>query len=129
MAGEFLIAVARGWNDGDFNRGAFRGLQRSAQADAFGVHSLTDDPETAELILFAERACFHRVIEWCLQIKAGRPASGKVGAPFRLSAVFAAVSFSASPPDEMAFLATTLRSKTASSVCVPGLTGELVRRR
>ena len=54
MAKVFLLSVASGQGDTDLNRGAYRGLERSAQADAFQIHSLTDDPASADLILFAE---------------------------------------------------------------------------
>lgn len=54
MARVFLLSVASGGGDGDLNRGAYCGLERSAQADVFRVHSLTDEPATADLILFAE---------------------------------------------------------------------------
>ncbi|MBA3964161.1 MAG: exostosin family protein [Chthoniobacterales bacterium] len=54
MAKVFLLSVASGEGDGDYNRGAYRGLMRSAQADAFRIHALIDDPAGADLILFAE---------------------------------------------------------------------------
>jgi hypothetical protein len=54
MARVLLLSVASGGKDDDFNRGAYCGLRRSAQADAFPIHTLTDDPASAELILFAE---------------------------------------------------------------------------
>ncbi len=54
MAKVFLLSVASGDGDSDFNGGAYRGLKRSAQADAFQIHSLTNDPAAAEIILFAE---------------------------------------------------------------------------
>ena len=53
MAGVFLLSVADG-GDGDYNRGAYRGLRRSAEAGAFQIHTLTEDPGGADLILFAE---------------------------------------------------------------------------
>lgn len=37
-----------------YNRGAFRRLRESAERDTFRKHSLTEDPEGAEIILFAE---------------------------------------------------------------------------
>ena len=52
MARVFLLSVSSG--DDDYNRGAYRGLLESATADAFQIHSTTDDPDSAELILFAE---------------------------------------------------------------------------
>lgn len=54
MARVFLLSVASARDAADFNRGAYRGLIRSAQVDAFRIHSLTDDPAAADLILFAE---------------------------------------------------------------------------
>jgi Exostosin family len=77
---------------------------------------------------FSERACFHRVIEWCLDIKGPAPSTGKVGAPVRLPAIFATVPFSSSPPHEVSFTAATIRRSlaignrklpNAGLVCVP----------
>ncbi len=54
MAGVFLLSVASGESGDDYNRGALRGLERSARADVFRDHHLVGDPAAADLILFAE---------------------------------------------------------------------------
>jgi hypothetical protein len=54
MAQVLLLSVAPDQTGDDYNRGAFRKLLESAQADTFAKHSLTDDPAAADLILFAE---------------------------------------------------------------------------
>src|SRR4051794_40108691 len=54
MATVFLLSAAPPEHRDSFNLSALSGLQASARADAFGVHSLTDDPEAADLILFAD---------------------------------------------------------------------------
>jgi hypothetical protein len=53
MAQVLLLSVAPGGDD-HYNRGAFRKLRESAWCDGFCVHSLTDDPVAADVILFAE---------------------------------------------------------------------------
>jgi Exostosin family len=54
MAQVLLLSAAPIQAEDDYNRGAFRKLRESAEIDAFRKHSLTDDPSTADLILFAE---------------------------------------------------------------------------
>ncbi|MBA3543421.1 MAG: exostosin family protein [Chthoniobacterales bacterium] len=54
MAKVFLLSVDSGRSENDFNRGAYRGLWKSAQVDVFRRHDLTEDPAAADLILFAE---------------------------------------------------------------------------
>ncbi|MEP7014315.1 MAG: exostosin family protein [Verrucomicrobiota bacterium] len=55
MAKVLLLSTADKCDDGsDYNRGAFLKLQQSASIDIFHDHQLTDDPESADLILFAE---------------------------------------------------------------------------
>ena len=53
MARVLLLSAAPG-RDADYNRGAFVRLERSAQEGVLRDHSLTNDPEAADLILFAE---------------------------------------------------------------------------
>ena len=53
MAQVLLLSAAPG-NDNDYNRGAFLRLKQSAQRSRFKDHRLTDDPHSADLILFAE---------------------------------------------------------------------------
>ena len=53
MAQVLLLSAAPESTD-PYNRGAFRKLLESAKMDIFGRHSITDDPATADLILFAE---------------------------------------------------------------------------
>ncbi len=53
MAKVFLLSVAPPPED-SYNRGALRRLRESAAIDRFGFHQLTDDADSAELILFAE---------------------------------------------------------------------------
>lgn len=54
VAQVLLLSVAHARDGDDYNRGAFRKLRESATRDAFGVHTLTDDPAAADVILFAE---------------------------------------------------------------------------
>jgi len=54
MARVFLLSAAPVEQRNDYNLAALRTLQASAKADRFGVHRLTDDAETADIILFAE---------------------------------------------------------------------------
>jgi hypothetical protein len=53
MAQVLLLSVAAG-EECDYNRGAFRKLRQSAADDLFRVHTLTEDPAAADVILFAE---------------------------------------------------------------------------
>ena len=53
MAHVFLLSSAAGGDD-NYNRGAYKRLRRSAEQDRFRDHSLTSDPDAADLILFAE---------------------------------------------------------------------------
>jgi hypothetical protein len=53
MARVLLLSAAPG-DDGDYNRGAFARLKKSAEQGIFRDHSLTSDPVAADLILFAE---------------------------------------------------------------------------
>jgi hypothetical protein len=53
MAQVFLLSAAPG-DEGDYNRGAFLRLKESAESGIFKSHSLTNDPDSADLILFAE---------------------------------------------------------------------------
>lgn len=46
----FLLSAAP-LPDDQYDRGACRGLRRSAAADRFGVHTLTNAPAAADLIL------------------------------------------------------------------------------
>lgn len=48
-----LIATAASEDD-EYNRGAYRKLRKSAGRDKFGEHRLVDEPNTADVILFAE---------------------------------------------------------------------------
>ena len=55
MAKVLLLSLAGICDDGsDYNRGAFLSLRHSASIDSFRQHHLTDDPDAADLILFAE---------------------------------------------------------------------------
>jgi len=54
MVKVLLLSVARDDPADPFPRGALLRLRESQQLDAFGVHRLTEDPEIAEIILFAE---------------------------------------------------------------------------
>ena len=54
MAQVLLLSTARIESGDDYNRGAFRRLLESANADVFKKHSLTNDPGVADVILFAE---------------------------------------------------------------------------
>src|SRR5213593_2714162 len=53
MAQVFLLSAARGDAE-DYNRGAFLRLKESAESGIFKSHSLTNDPDSADLIFFAE---------------------------------------------------------------------------
>jgi hypothetical protein len=65
MASVFLLSAAPDEQRNDYNLAALRTLEASAKADSFGKHSLTDDAEAADIILFAEMIGagmhFHRV--------------------------------------------------------------------
>jgi hypothetical protein len=54
MAQVLLFSTAPGDDEGDYNRGAFLRLKESAVHGTFKIHSLTNDPDSADLILFAE---------------------------------------------------------------------------
>ncbi|MDQ6626005.1 MAG: glycosyltransferase family 47 protein [Verrucomicrobiota bacterium] len=54
MASVYLLSAAPDAERSEANVSALVALQTSADADIFGVHSLTTDPHTADLILFAE---------------------------------------------------------------------------
>jgi hypothetical protein len=54
MAQVVLLSAARGDDAEDYNRGAFLRLKESAESGTFKSHSLTNDPDSADLILFAE---------------------------------------------------------------------------
>jgi hypothetical protein len=54
MAQALLLSAASTKDENDYNCGAFRKLRESAMIDRFRVHALTNDPVTADVILFAE---------------------------------------------------------------------------
>src|SRR2546421_9642933 len=54
MAKVLLLSVAPVQAGDDYNRGAYRRLRESARVDPCREHSLTDDPDKADLILFAD---------------------------------------------------------------------------
>ena len=54
MAQVLLVSAAHTKDTADYNRGALRRLERSAEIDIFHRHSVTNDPSVAEIILFAE---------------------------------------------------------------------------
>src|ERR1044072_8283910 len=54
MARVFLLSAAPVEQQNDYNMAAFRTLRESAEADAPGLHALTEDAEAADIILFAE---------------------------------------------------------------------------
>ncbi|MFN2476543.1 MAG: exostosin family protein [Chthoniobacterales bacterium] len=54
MATVFLLSAAPEAERSEANLSALHALAASASADVFNVHSLTPDPDTADLILFAE---------------------------------------------------------------------------
>jgi len=51
-------------HDGKFMQGAHMLFAQSATADPFGVHTLTDDPEQADLIIFAELGAEGLFADW-----------------------------------------------------------------
>jgi hypothetical protein len=54
MARVFLLSATPPDDQTDFNLAPLLDLQKSAELDPFRVHSLTPDPNTADLIIFAE---------------------------------------------------------------------------
>jgi hypothetical protein len=54
MARVVLLSATPANDETDFNLAPLRDLQESAQLDRFKIHSLTPDPEGADLIVFAE---------------------------------------------------------------------------
>lgn len=54
MARVFLLSATPEDDQTDFNLAPLLDLQKGAEVDRFRVHSLTDDPEIADIILFAE---------------------------------------------------------------------------
>ena len=54
MASTYIISVATAPKFDDWARGAATVLKQSAGADRIGTHTLTDDPDSADIILFAE---------------------------------------------------------------------------
>jgi Exostosin family len=54
MARVFLLSATPADDDTDFNLAPLLEAQRCAELDRFHVHSLTDDPESADLIIFVE---------------------------------------------------------------------------
>jgi hypothetical protein len=54
MASVFLISAAPDEQRNDYNLAAFRTLLAGAKADVSGPHVLSEDPEAADIILFAE---------------------------------------------------------------------------
>ena len=54
MARVLLLSAASAKVENDYNRGAFRKLSESAMIDSSRVHTLTNDPVAADIILFAE---------------------------------------------------------------------------
>lgn len=54
MAGVHLLSATPEDDQTDFNLSPLQEAQQSAQLDRFRVHSLTDDPATADLIIFVE---------------------------------------------------------------------------
>src|ERR1044072_7700007 len=54
MARVFLLSAAPVEQQNDYNMAALRTLRASAEKDQSGGHVLTEDAETADIILFAE---------------------------------------------------------------------------
>jgi hypothetical protein len=54
MARVFLLSATPEQDQTDFNLAPLRDLQQSAKLDRFRIHLLTEDPDSAELIIFAE---------------------------------------------------------------------------
>jgi hypothetical protein len=54
MARVFLLSATPANDNTDFNLAPLREAQKSAELDRFGIHSLTNDPEAADLIIFVE---------------------------------------------------------------------------
>ena len=54
MARAFLLSATPEDDQTDYNRAPLADLQQAAEMDRFKVHSVTADPESADLIIFAE---------------------------------------------------------------------------
>ncbi len=55
MAKVLILSLApEDEGNNSYHRGVFKQLRESAKHDIFKLHSLTDDPASADLILFAE---------------------------------------------------------------------------
>jgi hypothetical protein len=54
MARAFFLSATPEGDQTDFNLAPLHEIQACAAIDRFGIHSLTDDPESADLIVFAE---------------------------------------------------------------------------
>jgi hypothetical protein len=54
MARVFLLSATPAEDETDFNRAPLQEMQHCAELDRFHVHSLTEDPAAADLIIFAE---------------------------------------------------------------------------
>jgi hypothetical protein len=54
MARVFLLSATPANDDTDFNLAPLREAQKSAELDRFGIHSLTNDADAADLIIFVE---------------------------------------------------------------------------
>lgn len=54
MARVFLLSATPGDDQTDYNRAPLHDLQKAAELDRFKIHALTEDPESADLIIFAE---------------------------------------------------------------------------
>jgi hypothetical protein len=54
MARIVLLSTTPADDDTDYNLTPRHDLQKSAARDRFGIHTLTSDPETADVVLFAE---------------------------------------------------------------------------
>jgi hypothetical protein len=54
MARVFLLSVTPKNDQTDYNLAPLLDLQKSVELDRFRLHSVTDDPDTADLIIFAE---------------------------------------------------------------------------
>ncbi len=54
MAKVFLLSAAPTHQRSQYNLAALRALHASAKANVFGVHTLTEDPDTADVIVFAD---------------------------------------------------------------------------
>ena len=54
MARVFLLSATPEEDQTDFNLTPLRDLQQSAKLDRFRIHSITEDPDSAEVVIFAE---------------------------------------------------------------------------